>query len=166
MPITKSEEVELRRKWEDEVKAQKNAAMTTPPSNKPYVILIVVMLLIVLLSIAAVEIFSPVGKDTTATITQIVGFGGTILAGMFAFLKSTDTHQLVNSRLSEWMLNAEKASRADGQQEGRVLANERTDQLAASTQLTAPPSPMPVEIVSTAEVLPVKIIKGDKPESG
>lgn len=106
-----------------------------PNNSKIYVLAVVAIVLISAASIVAVEWLNP-DKDNSLIITAILGFITPTMASIFSFLKAQETHLMVNSRLTEFMQNSEKAALARGRDEGRVLANERTDALAAKKKKT------------------------------
>lgn len=81
-----------------------------------------------IISVALVAIFRE--GDNTAVITAIVGLAVPTIASVMAYLKTQETHAVVNSKLDEVIKTAESAARAEGVEEGRDEANLRTDKLA------------------------------------
>ena len=106
--------------------------------SKPnYLPVLIIMATIVLASIVALEVLTPDTKDNSVTIGLILGFGATITTGIFTYQKSEqtekqsqETHDMVNSRLTEFIENAKGIAHAEGMEEGVRHANERTDALA------------------------------------
>jgi len=133
MPFTQEEEKELKEKWENEVKKSKEKDVIGQTSNKPYVVISLVMTLIVIVAIIFLEILSPEGKDTSGTITLIIGLSATFTGTMLTLLKNAETHVMINNRLSQWMESNSRAERAEGEKAGRISANARTDELAKNT---------------------------------
>lgn len=109
----------------------KRKSVVEPSSSAPFIWSIVVMATIVISGVVFLQTSHP-EIDNTATMVQIFGFAGAIATGLFAAMKSAETHRSVNSRLDEWMRNAEMAAEAKGISEGRDAANLRTDELAAA----------------------------------
>jgi xanthine/uracil permease len=111
---------------------------SAPPVEKPqYLFVLIIMATVVLASIVTLEVLTAETKDNSVTIGLILGFGVTITTGILTYQKaeqaksqSVETHIMVNSRLSEWMLEAKASSKAEGEIIGRKQANERTDMLA------------------------------------
>jgi low temperature requirement protein LtrA len=163
--LTLADEDALKKKWIEE---QQKTDSLKNPSKTPYVVMIVIMVSVVTLSIVLLETFSPIGKDNSATVLQIIGFAATTTAGLFAYQKSQDTHVMVNSRLSAWMTEAKASSHAEGEIAGRVAANIRTDELAATAATAAPPVGT-VALQVKMDTVPLKMKShkdGDKEAAG
>jgi hypothetical protein len=103
----------------------------------PYVTALIVIPLVSILGVVVLLVTRP-DKDNASLVTQILGFGVTITVATLAFLKSADTREVVNSRMDEFKRTMQLASdaavltaHAEGKQEGRDSANERTDVLAS-----------------------------------
>jgi len=129
MSITPEEELELKRKWTEE---RIKSTYVAPSSTKQYIATVLIMTIVVVGGVASVEIFSPEGRDTAATITQIIAGGGTFTAALLAYMKSQETHAMVNSGLHEWIDAAVAAAFSAGEKKGTKEANKRTDELAAA----------------------------------
>ena len=113
-----------------------------PVKNWPYVTTVVSIPALAIVGSVALSVFHPAADDALL-ITQILGFGVTITVALLAYLKAADTREVVNSRMDEFkrtlQLTADAAiqnAHAEGKQEGRDSANERTDVLAAKTDAT------------------------------
>lgn len=122
------------------------AALPPPPENTktsvmPYLIALLGFGALTMASIVLITAFRP-SMDNTSLIIQIVGFAGTMLTATLAFLKSQETHAVVNSRMDEFKatlaaaaLAAQTAARAEGvaqgRADGRQAADARTDDLKA-----------------------------------
>jgi hypothetical protein len=131
MPITQQEEKELREKWaaeESKKKSEKDAI--SQGSQKPYIVISLIMTIVVIVAIMLIVLLSPEGKDTTPTITLIIGLSATFTGTMFTLLKNAETHVMINNRLTQWMETNSRAERAEGERAGVIRANERTDKLA------------------------------------
>jgi len=107
----------------------------------PYIVVIVVIAIAAIGGVVLVLTIRP-DKDNAALVTQILGFGSTTLMAALAYMRSTETREVVNSRMDEFKRSLQAASeiaqataRADGRAEGRAAANARTDALAL------PPAP-------------------------
>jgi hypothetical protein len=100
------------------------------PNNIPYIKAIVVMMCLGVIGIVAITFARP-EADNTVIIGALVGLLTPTTFSLLAFMKSQETHASVNSRLDAFMKNAEAVARAEGVNEGRALANARTDALAA-----------------------------------
>lgn len=115
-----------------------------PPkaSAAPYLVVIVVIAVASIAGVVLVLTIRP-DKDNAALVTQILGFGSTTLMAALAYMRSTDTREVVNSRMDEFKRSLQAASaiaqasaRAEGKAEGRAAANERTDVLALKADAT------------------------------
>ncbi len=117
-------------------KESKSDIINPQPNTKAYIVAVVLIVLIAIASIVSIDIVNP-DKDNTLIIAAILGFITPTIASIFSFIKAQETHLMVNSRLSQFMENAEIAATAKGKEEGRLAANERTDALskAASEKL-------------------------------
>jgi len=109
-----------------------------PPNNLPYVIAVVTMMAFGVIGVIAVAVLRPT-QDNTLIVTTIIGFIAPTTLSLLAFMKAQETHLSVNSRLDAFMANATLAAHAkglmEGRGEGRDAANDRTDALAARTDL-------------------------------
>lgn len=101
----------------------------------PYVATVVLIPLSSIVGSVAVTVLRP-GVDNAALVTQLLGFGLTITIAMLAYLKSSDTREVVNSRMDEFKRTlqlsanvAVLAAHAEGRAEGRTAADARTDAL-------------------------------------
>lgn len=82
-----------------------------------------------IISVSLVAIFRE--GDNTAIITAIIGLAVPTIASVMAYLKTQETHAIVNSKLDEVVKTATFAAHAEGVEEGRDEANKRTDILDA-----------------------------------
>lgn len=134
MTITPEEEAELKRKWTEE---RIKSTYIAPTNSKQYFVVILVMVVVIVSGVALVEIFTPEAKDTTATIAQIIGLGGTFTAALLAYMKSQETHTMVNSGLHEWIDAAVGKAFSAGKEVGNKEANDRTDALQAQIPINS-----------------------------
>jgi len=108
----------------------KNALPT--PSNTPYLIAVVIMIAIAIGSITAIAVGRP-GLDNSNLYGLILGSIGPTTLALLAFMKSQETHLSVNSRLEQFIRNADRAARSEGELAGRAAgmaaADKRTDDL-------------------------------------
>lgn len=72
-----------------------------PESNVPYLIAVVTMALLGVGGIVLVLVLRP-DQDNTALLAAIAGLVAPTTMGLLAFLKTKDTHVLVNSRMEEF----------------------------------------------------------------
>jgi hypothetical protein len=109
-----------------------------PPmaSRAPYLWAILVIAIAAFAGVVLVLTIRP-DKDNAALVTQIFGFGSTTLMATLAYMRSTETREVVNSRMDEFKRTLEAASavaqaaaHAAGKIEGRAAADARTDSLA------------------------------------
>jgi len=117
-----------------------------PPITKwPYVVTVIGIPIVSLVGVVLVVTLRPATSEALATanaalVTQILGFGATITVAMLAYLKSSDTHIVMNSRMDEFKRTMQLASDAavaralsEGRAEGRASADARTDVLSEKT---------------------------------
>lgn len=109
-------------------------------SITPYLVAIVVMAAITIVPIVAIAIARP-GADNSSLYVMIIGFSTSTTAAILALMKSQETHLSVNSRLEQFIRNADRAARSEGElvgrAAGRASAEARTDVL--SDKLLPPP---------------------------
>jgi len=107
-------------------------ALLPPPSNTPYLIAIVAMLMIAVSAIVAVTLIRPT-QDNSSLYVLILGSIAPTTLALLAFMKAQETHLSVNSRLEQFIRNADGRARAEGElvgrAAGRTAADERTDTL-------------------------------------
>lgn len=101
-------------------------------SNTPYLVAIVIMVVITIVAIVAVTMIRPEG-DNMALYALILGSIGPTTLALLAFMKAQETHLSVNSRLEQFIRNADRSARAEGELAGRAAgqlsADQRTDTL-------------------------------------
>lgn len=104
-------------------------------SNVPYLIAVAVMVGLSLAAVVAVTVIRPDQENASIYALIFASTGPTTLA-LLAFMKAQETHLSVNSRLEQFIRNAERAQRAEGELAGRAAgaaeAYERTDMLKDS----------------------------------
>lgn len=109
-------------------------------SNMQYVVAVVLMALFGIVATAAVAIMRPPPIDNSSLYTIIGAFIAPTTLSLLSFMKAQETHLSVNSRLDAFMGTARAAAHMqgldEGRAEGRVLANQRTDELAAAAAQT------------------------------
>lgn len=129
-------------------------------SNNSYLIVTVVFVVVGIVGIAAIMLWRP-DADFLLVSGGIFTFITLTITNLFGFMKAKDaeaearearfqareTHLAVNSRLDEFIRNAEEAARAQGMQAGGKAANERTDALAHAAQ------PTPIPATETSGIL-------------
>lgn len=114
---------------------------TVSSKNNSYifVIVIVIMSVLALTTTTTIVLLRP-EQDNVPIISQIFLFSATITASILTFLKAEqasnqarETHDVVNSRLDQFIENADIAARAEGKAEGvvegREAAENRTDEI-------------------------------------
>ena len=101
-------------------------------NNIPYLITVLVMFSFGVVSIILVSKFRP-DTDIVLLIGAVSAFIIPTTASVMAFMKSQETHLSVNSRLDQFIKNADLVARSEGRQEGRQegvdSANKRNDEL-------------------------------------
>jgi hypothetical protein len=107
----------------------------------PYVLAASVITVAAIAGVVIVLTVRP-DKDNALLVTQILGFAATTLASTLAYMRSTETREVVNSRMDEFKRSLQAASavaqaqaRAEGKAEGRAAADARTDTLAKGPTL-------------------------------
>lgn len=100
-----------------------------PINNKPYITAVVSMMLIGVAGTVLISIFRP-EQDLIVVITAIFGLLTPTTLSLLSFMKSQETHLSVNSRLDQFIKNADAIARAEGEIKGARTANERTDALS------------------------------------
>lgn len=117
----------------------------TKAPTAPYIVVIVVITVAAISGVVLVLTIRP-DKDNAALVTQILGFASTTLMAALAYMRSTETREVVNSRMDEFKRTIQAASEiaqaqahAEGRAEGRAAANARTDALALPPAAPAKP---------------------------
>lgn len=103
------------------------------PNNTPYLVAVLIMALIGVLGVVGVTYLRP-GEDNTVLIGLVLGFLAPTTLSLLAFMKSQETHLSVNSRLDDFIRNAENAARGEGEKAGQRQAEDRADALAAQSK--------------------------------
>lgn len=102
------------------------------PNNVPYIIAVVVMIVVVVIAITVIAVTRP-ERDNSALYALILGSIGPTTLSLLAYMKSQETHLSVNSRLEQFIRNADRAARSEGELKGRaagqMAADVRTDTL-------------------------------------
>jgi hypothetical protein len=112
-------------------KMKENRTKMPPQSNTQYIVAVVTMLFIAITAIVVVISLRP-DLDFLVVVAAVSGIFTPTTLSLLAFMKSEQTHLSVNSRLSAFIENAERASLAEGKEAGMKSANDRTDLLAAN----------------------------------
>lgn len=110
-----------------------------PSNNAPYVIAVVVMALIGVIAVVLIVLIRP-DKDNSVLIATIGSFILPTTVALLAFMKSQETHVVVNSRMDEFRRQLEESSLLrqaaerqagfiEGSRGGAASANARTDVL-------------------------------------
>lgn len=89
-------------------------------SNWKYIIAVIVMVVIGVFGVLFITWLRP-KEDNIALITLIIGLVAPTTLSLLSLMKSQETHLSVNSRLDQFMSNAEKASHAEGVLEGQAM---------------------------------------------
>src|SRR3990167_10747566 len=109
-----------------ETETKRAISIVPSPNNIPYVVAIIVMMGIAIVGVATITIFRP-NQDNTVVIASIFGFLAPTTLSLLAFMKAQETHLSVNSRLDQFMKNAELAARAEGELAGRAAGRGEAD---------------------------------------
>lgn len=117
------------------------ADTNVPVNNVPYIVAVLVMAGIGIAgAVITVALLPPV--DIAPVIAAIFGFLTPTTLSLLAFLKTQETHVLVNSRMTEFMATLQESVQdksaiakaqgvAQGVAQGTADANKRTDDIAA-----------------------------------
>lgn len=134
-------------------------SIVTRQNNQAYVIAVLLMMMLGVSAIVLITILHD--GDNTGVITTIIGFLGPTTLSLLTFMKSQETHLSVNSRLDQFMTQAQIAARAQGIAEGRKEGLHEA--VARTPPPSVPPSSLlhieaPVVVVSKppAPALPLK----------
>ena len=111
-----------------------------------YLIATIVVFSVGMLSVVLVTLLR-VTEDNGILITAIIGFTGTTLGSVLAFMKSQETHASVNSRMDDFIKKFEASSvakqdlarsegLAEGKTQGRKSSDDRTDTLSGLAGLS------------------------------
>lgn len=98
-------------------------------SNRQYLVAIISMFFFGVVGIVLVSTFRQ-GQDLPIIITAIFSVLTPTTLSLLSFMKSQETHLSVNSRLDQFIKNADIAARAEGKIEGARVANKRNDERA------------------------------------
>ena len=104
-------------------------SIVPPPNNIQYLVAIVIMSIVAVSGSIVISVYRP-DIDFVVVFGVIAGFMAPTTLSLLAFMKAQETHLSVNSRLDAFIKNAELSSRAEGVEEGRKKAEERSDKLA------------------------------------
>lgn len=118
--------------------------------------LFVVLLVMVGVGIAIVGLLiARPNSDNTSLVVTIMGLGGTIIASLSAYLKSSDNqraiqevHLSLNSRLTEWMESTQRA--AEAKAEAAQAAGHQAGR--TEVELERPLEKQPPTVIEVAEV--------------
>lgn len=97
------------------------------PNNTPYLVAVCVMLALGIVAVVAVTIIRPTEDNSSLYVLIFSSIGPTTLA-LLAFMKAQETHLSVNSRLEQFIRNADRAARSEGELAGRAAGREAADQ--------------------------------------
>ena len=92
-------------------------------SNTPYLIAVIIMAILTTTTIIVLIMRRP-DLDNTELITKVIGFSMPTTLSLLAYMKSQQTHLSVNSRLDDFIQNAQDSSLMRGIEQGRQLNRE------------------------------------------
>jgi len=115
----------------------------------PYIWAIVILVLIGAVFILSILWLRP-QSDPLVIISTVVGIVGLILGQVIVFMKTTETHDTVNSRDTEWKSDFAELMRAQGKLQGMIDEQSRVAEQKRILAMTE--SATPVEIVNVAPV--------------
>ncbi len=90
-----------------------------PASNWPYIVAVILMMAFGTIAILVLTALRP-NQDNTALITLVIGFLAPTTLSLLAFMKSQETHLMVNSQLAAFIAAAKQVAHHEGVDEGRV----------------------------------------------
>lgn len=99
-------------------------------SNMPYVIAVIILATVGMIVAAVILVMRP-DSDPLVVSGIVAGLIMPTTLSLLSFMKAQETHLSVNSRLEQFIENAEKAAHAEGELAGRTAANESNDELEA-----------------------------------
>jgi hypothetical protein len=113
-----------------------------PAKQTPYIMAVVILSALTIVGVVMVIVLRPGAMDNAIMVAAIIGFATTTGTSLLAYMRSTETREVVNSRMDEFKrtlqtaaTNAEAAAHAAGRAEGRSEADARTDKLATDQKL-------------------------------
>jgi hypothetical protein len=95
-------------------------------SNIPYLVAVAVMVALSLAAVVGVTLIRPSQDNASIYVLIFASTGPTTLA-LLAFMKAQETHLSVNSRLEQFIRNAARAQRAEGELAGRAAEQAGAD---------------------------------------
>lgn len=104
-------------------------SVVAPPNNNPYIFAVILMMILGIILIVVIA-FIRQEVDLVLLAGVVFGFLSPTTLALLAYMKAQETHLSVNSRLDQFMQNAEMASRLKGRVEGKQLAEDRADEVA------------------------------------
>lgn len=102
-------------------------------SNIQYVVAVLIMSAFGVAAVVSITVLRP-SQDNTVLIASVFGFLLPTTMALLAFLKTQETHLMVNSRLEDFIKEAKAASRAEGVTEGMHVAEGRSDVIAGRVE--------------------------------
>lgn len=110
------------------MKSKKIKDPTKKSSKTPYLIAVMLMFVLGVISVLVVESINP-EKDNSVLITSIFQTLVVMTPAILAFMKTNETHNMVNSDLAKWIDDAVQRAFSEGEKSGAIRANKRTDML-------------------------------------
>ena len=107
-------------------------SMKATNGNRKYLIAVVSMFIFGVSGIVLISTLSP-KQDLIIVISAVFALLSPTTLSLLSFMKAQETHLSVNSRLDEFIKNADLAARAEGEIEGARKANQRADKLVGLT---------------------------------
>lgn len=105
-----------------------------------YILSVTSVAVVAIIAVTVLLVIRP-EKDNSTLVTLIFGFASNVAVVTALYIKASDTHSMLNSRMNEFKRSLESASAAaqakayqDGQNQGRNVANDRTDALASALE--------------------------------
>ena len=90
-----------------------------PPNNVPYLVAVVIMIVVAIVAITLIALIRQ-NMDNSVLYGLILTAVGPTTLSLVAFMKAQETHLSVNSRLEEFIRNADRSARAEGELKGRM----------------------------------------------
>lgn len=118
---------------------------STKTAVAPYIWAVVIMMLLGGLIVLGVLWMHP-GTEPLGVLAEVGKWLTVLTTVVLTFMKSQETHMMVNSRLEAWMKDHAAVARADGEKAGIAIATERAvtqavtiENAIARVALPAPP---------------------------
>lgn len=105
---------------------QETRSALTASNNVPYIVAVLIMATLGVIAVLMLAFLRPT-QDNTAIYVLVFGSLTPTTLALLAFMKAQETHLSVNSRLDQFIINAGRAERAEGELVGRAAGRDQAD---------------------------------------